>query len=63
MLRPPEFLCSNSCDPHDKLSVSARWASLFVRPQVAEYMQDGVSTVVVGQRPGGVAGAPDSGVG
>lgn len=57
-LRPPEFLHSDCCDSHDQLSVCARVTSLFMRPQVAEYMQDGISTVVVGQGARGVSSSP-----
>lgn len=62
-LRPPEFLGSDRRDPHDELSVTTRLTPLFVRPQVAEYMQDGVSTVVVREGACGMAGGPGPAVG
>lgn len=63
VLRPPEFLGSDRRDPHDELSVTTRLTPLFVRPQVAEYMQDGISTVVVREGACGMAGSPCPAVG
>lgn len=40
---------SHCRDPHDELPAAALGAPRFVRPQVTQHVQDGVSTVVIGQ--------------
>lgn len=43
-------LLSHGRDPHDQLPAAALGAPLLVRSEVTQDVQDGVSTVVIGQR-------------
>lgn len=46
---PRRSLGSHRRDPHDQLSAAALRGPLFMRSQVTQDVQDGVSTVVIGQ--------------
>lgn len=55
---PRRSLGSHRCDPHDQLAAAALRGPLFMRSQVTQDVQDGVSTVVIGQGARGVASRP-----